>query len=222
MFWRYVATGLSTLMLLVGVFMLDCTYRFLGPLPDDPLQLCLRAEINQPGSALTLAVGFVAVSINLLALTWLPFVLDTRQREEDELKNQETLETNTYRVPEHVVGTLDLEPPDDHVAMELPRATSPLVDQIPDGSADRFDTSGSALVASGLSRRIDLIEGMLTSQSISPQHVTQRWIGLLNEANSLHNRGILETADFMELNTRLLSLFEGEPVNDAELAEDLA
>jgi hypothetical protein len=55
-------------------------------------------------------------------------------------------------------------------------------------------------------RRLEAVEVSLGSEGAS-REATERWMGLLREANDLHNSGELSTEQFKEINTRLLDLF---------------
>lgn len=58
-----------------------------------------------------------------------------------------------------------------------------------------------------LSRRLEAIELAVANSSMPSRETTRQWMGLLVEANDLHNNGQLDTQHFSEINTRGLDLF---------------
>lgn len=55
-------------------------------------------------------------------------------------------------------------------------------------------------------RRFEAVEASLESETASLETI-EKWVGLLCEANEMHNGGDLATADFKTINTRLLDLY---------------
>jgi hypothetical protein len=57
-----------------------------------------------------------------------------------------------------------------------------------------------------LTRRLETVEVALGG-SVGSREATEQWMGLLRDANDLHNHGNLLTEDFKVINTRLLQVF---------------
>lgn len=62
-------------------------------------------------------------------------------------------------------------------------------------------------VVADITRRVEAVEASMLGMGTPTREVTERWMRLLREANDLHNAGLIPTADFADLNTRLLDLF---------------
>lgn len=60
-----------------------------------------------------------------------------------------------------------------------------------------------------LTRRLETVEIALGGNGGS-REATEQWMGLLRDANDLHNHGNLLTEDFKVINTRLLQVFDPE------------
>lgn len=79
--------------------------------------------------------------------------------------------------------------------------------RIPDLSMDPVEvgaTSHEHMVSLG--SRFEAVMVTLEGEGDGSRDATAQWIGLLREANELHNLGELTTEDFKTINTRLLGL----------------
>lgn len=91
--------------------------------------------------------------------------------------------------------------------------------RIPDTALEPPEaTPASILHATRLTRRLDMIEASLESDNPPTREVTRQWMGLLRDANDLHNRDELATEEFKEINTRLLALFAAPEEETEEVA----
>lgn len=91
--------------------------------------------------------------------------------------------------------------------------------RIPDSGLEPAEaTPASILHATRLTRRLEVIEASLESDNPPTREVTRQWMGLLRDANDLHNRDELATEEFKEINTRLLALFAGPEDEIEEVA----
>lgn len=78
--------------------------------------------------------------------------------------------------------------------------------RIPEGSDDgpvQVDLTPGEELLTSLRRRVEAVEAALGAD-VASREATERWMGLLREANELHNSGELSTEGFQEINTRLL------------------
>lgn len=88
--------------------------------------------------------------------------------------------------------------------------------RIPDlGLEPPESAPASILHVTRITRRVEVIEDAVNSETPPTREVTREWMKLLRDANDLHNRDELPTEDFKEINTRLLALFAG-PENENE------
>ena len=60
-----------------------------------------------------------------------------------------------------------------------------------------------------LRRGVDAVESAFSDDSTATRAMTGEWMRLLLRANTMHNEGTIATAEFKELNTRLLEAVVG-------------
>jgi hypothetical protein len=70
-----------------------------------------------------------------------------------------------------------------------------------------------------LTLRLEAVMAALENDGDGSRDATRQWIGLLREANELHNLDELTTEDFKTINTRLLGLFSSSGQQDPAAAE---
>lgn len=85
------------------------------------------------------------------------------------------------------------------------------------GSVEVGATSKEHVV--NLIQRFEAVMAALESDEDGSRDATRQWIGLLREANELHNLGELTTEDFKTINTRLLGLFSSSGQQDLAATE---
>lgn len=170
------------------------------------------------------AIGVSVTVILILILVWLPVM--KRSRSHSRRIVSSFAENLQRAMPEtgHEVVEDDLDS-DDHSIIEIGVVEAAGESRGPHGAQEMTDTIESASPLSEqfivetttgnevhtsinhLRARVDLIEGSLAGDKLSPKEAMQYWIGLLKECNDAHNQGVLPTGVFKELNTRLLDLF---------------
>lgn len=79
------------------------------------------------------------------------------------------------------------------------------IPEVGDGPPAEHSTPAQELM-DDLRRRVEAVEASVDAE-VASREATERWMGLLREANDLHNSGELSPEDFKVLNTRLLDLF---------------
>lgn len=100
------------------------------------------------------------------------------------------------------------------VAATLARNLGRLPELTTESSEPGLDSGANAI---RLTRRLEAVETSLETDVSPSRELTQQWMGLLREANDLHNRAQLTTDDFKTINTRLLDLFSAPPIRTGEL-----
>lgn len=76
------------------------------------------------------------------------------------------------------------------------------------------DTMPSQMHLTRLMRRLETVEDALSPDSLPSHETIEEWMRLLHAANELHNRGVLHTTHFKEVNTRLVGLFGAADESD--------
>lgn len=94
------------------------------------------------------------------------------------------------------------------------------LDRITHSSLEQTDPSTVLQTnAMRLTGRVEALETALEADTVPTREVTRQWMGLLRDANDLHNSGEVATEDFKRINTRLLDLFAAPTDrSDAEMA----
>lgn len=122
-------------------------------------------------------VGVGLLVVAVLALAWTWVPTSRPGEKRRRLSPTRSLERNLSRIPE-VSGD-----------ESRPEALSPAQELL-----------------ANLRRRLEAVEASIDSD-VASREATEKWMGLLREANDLHNAGQLNTEDFQEINTRLLDMF---------------
>jgi hypothetical protein len=123
----------------------------------------------------------------LITTVWIPVIV---RRRRTRIMTGSSFAENLHRVAESGAEEPNpLEGPN----RDEPTAAAPVIDE-PESEV------------SGVEEKVRVMERDLLSGALALSDMTNRWIGLLREANDLHNSGALDTESFKELNTRLLEV----------------
>jgi hypothetical protein len=223
---RFIVSLLCLPLVYAAVLMSPCgSVSFTWPPAEIPVVWVCSESGSGSASGEMVAIGVSVTVILILMLVWLPVVKRSRSHTR---RIVSSLAENLQRaMPEtgHEVGEDELLDTDDHRDIEIgvvevagssrrPCDAQGMTDTIESASPppEQFiveTTTGNEVHASinHLRTRVDLIEGSLAGDTLSPKEAMQYWIGLLKECNDAHNQGALPTGVFKELNTRLLDLF---------------
>lgn len=160
-----------------AALIVDCTSSIIDLFKDDLSSLC--TTVGFLGHVIGSWTGFALGAFAALGLlaTWVPYVR-ARLRER-RFEPTKAFADNLPRLAD--VGTQLTE-----------------VENVPTLAEIQFTR---------LMRKVEAVEVSVLSDTVSTREVTRQWMGLLREANELHNKGKLETNDFKKVNTRLLDLF---------------
>lgn len=178
---------LTTAFVAVGtaaVLIVDCTTTIIDLFDDDLMTVCERVVFLGRDGDLAAGAGLGAFAVLGLVTTWLPF-LRSRVRKR-RFESVKTLAENLPRLAE--VGTHLVE-----------------VEDVP---------TLAEIASARLVKRVEAVETSIMSEAVPTREATQQWMGLLRQANDLHNDGTLGTADFKKINTRLIDLLSA-PHDDA-------
>lgn len=225
MFWRLLFTGVGGWSAVNAVLMLECGLVGFGGSAGGMNWMCYPVDYS--GSAWTVSgwwagVGSLALTAVVLLLTWLPLLV--RRWKAKRGDPSKTLSTNLSRIPNSAKQpTADSAVPVSEDGAEAIRAAAkasferqygkPLEPvQHVEPTADPHDLGVAHDEAEHLSpsddliRQVVLMEERISSNSVAEEANPAEWLGLLKEANRLHNSGALSTGVFRELNTSLLDL----------------
>lgn len=221
---RLVVSGIGVWLGFNAVLMMDCGHVGVVWPPEGSIWVCFESETTTSVPGLWAAVGMLAVAMLVFGLVWLPVLIRMRR------DTTTSLAANIGRVAADALdaGTqqsaaLDRSDPESNsINNTASRAheqevTKPSVEPSRSGSSPDSDNPASATTIAGrpanggssttaLTRSVEILEQVWTSETLSPQSASKQWIGLLREANQLHNNGQLPTDEFSRMNTRLLEL----------------
>jgi hypothetical protein len=190
MFSRVLLTTASLLVVALAVLMLDCSTASVDLLPGDALGAC--STMATLGLDFGLWTGLALLLFAGLAnvAIWVPIARPgTKKRARLEVTS--SLLQNLERI--HAVGTQIVEVDEELSTVEIKVAR--------------------------LTRRLEAVEVAVDAAANPSREVTQQWMGLLVEANDLHNEGVLGTDEFKVINTRLLDLFSRPGEDSSSLTE---
>jgi hypothetical protein len=190
MLLRTLLTAALVAVALTAAVVVDCTTSYVELLGDELSDVCSTVSFLGAESGWGTGVGLAAFAMLGLFATWSPFVKERVRRWRHE--PAKALVQNLGRL--------------DDVGSQLSEVE------------DAPNLVDIHLVAR-LMRRVEAVEVAITSAKIPSRETTQQWMGLLREANDLHNDGLLDTDDFKKVNTRLLDLFTVPQGDTDELSE---
>jgi hypothetical protein len=177
MLLRAVLTTAFVAVGLTAVVVVECTTSIIELLDDELSSVCTAVGFLGSDTGLWAAIGLAGFAVLGVAATWGP-VIKARIRQRRH-EPARALVDNLGRLAE--VGTQLSE-----------------IDDVP--TLDEIQVAR-------LVRRVEAVEVAILSDVVPSREATEQWMRLLQEANRLHNTGILATEQFKEINTRLLDLF---------------
>lgn len=189
MFWRALLTAVSLLVVSLAVVVLDCASPVLELFAGDPLGICTGLGALGLGEGVWFGSGLLLFGLISILAVWI--VRRGAAGERAQIEAAHSLLHNLERLND--VGTQITE-----------------VDE---------EISTDEIKVARLTRRLEAVEVAVDAAATPSREVTQQWMGLLVEANDLHNQGVLPTEGFRVINTRLLDLFAGPRSSTSRMSE---
>lgn len=177
MILRALLTAASLTVASTAVLIIDCSTETVDFFGDDPLQVCSAMGSVGLDDGLVIGLGLLLFAILSGIATWVPAARPGAKRRRLEPAN--SLLHNLERISDF--GTQLSEVDEESASIEIQLAR--------------------------LNRKLEAVELAVSSNMTPSREVTQQWMGLLRDANDLHNNNILATEDFKVINTRLITLF---------------
>lgn len=177
MFLRSLLTTAFVVVGLAAVLIADCTTALIDLIDDDLSSVCATVSFLGSEYGLWAGLGLSGFAGLGVVATWTPYL-------------RAKLRQRKFEPGRALVENLG----------RLADVGSQLTD------VDEDSTFADIEVARYV-RRVEAVETSMMTDGVPSREVTQQWMRLLREGNDLHNEGTLSTADFKEMNTRLLDLF---------------